>query len=81
VPAIVLPYPPLTGVATRAVELVASWAFGTLALERLELRTMEENTDSRAVAERAGFVRAQRLLVRRPECDHMPDIYFARLRG
>jgi RimJ/RimL family protein N-acetyltransferase len=69
------------GLATRAVELVASWAFGTLALERLELRTMAENSASRAVAERAGFVRVQRLLVRRPECDHMPDIYFARLRG
>jgi RimJ/RimL family protein N-acetyltransferase len=69
------------GLATRAVELVAGWAFGTLGLERLELRTMQENTASQAVAERAGFARVPAPLVQRPECDHLPDIYFARLRG
>jgi RimJ/RimL family protein N-acetyltransferase len=68
------------GLATRAVELVAGWAFGTLGLERLELRTIAENAASRAVAERAGFTPVQAPLVRRPECDHMPDVYFARLR-
>ena len=69
------------GVMTRAVELVAGWAFGTLGLERLELRTIAENSASRAVAERAGFEPVDAPLVRRPECDHMPDVYFARLRG
>jgi RimJ/RimL family protein N-acetyltransferase len=69
------------GVAARAVELLAGWAFGTLGLERLELRANEANTASRAVAARAGFSRADAPLVRRPECDHMPDIFFARLRS
>jgi RimJ/RimL family protein N-acetyltransferase len=69
------------GFATRAVQLAAAWAFDTLGLERLELRTMEQNAASRAVAARAGFARVEAPLVRRPECDHMPDIYFARLRG
>jgi len=68
------------GYATCAVALTAGWAFQTLGLERLELRTMERNAASRAVAERAGFVRVRAPLVQRPECDHMPDIYFARLR-
>jgi RimJ/RimL family protein N-acetyltransferase len=69
------------GVATRALALTAAWAFGELDFERLELRTMKENAASRAVAERAGFARVPIALVQRPECDHMPDIYFARLRG
>ena len=69
------------GIATRAVELVAGWAFGTLGIERLELRAMAENSASHAVAARAGFHRVQAPVVRRPECDGMGDIYFARLRG
>jgi RimJ/RimL family protein N-acetyltransferase len=69
------------GVATRAVELLAGWAFGTLGLERLELRAHEDNAASHAVARRAGFAPAEAPLVHRPECDHMPDIFFARLRG
>jgi RimJ/RimL family protein N-acetyltransferase len=69
------------GFATRAVQLAAAWAFANLGFERLELRTMKQNAASRAVAERAGFARVRAPLVRRPECDHMPDIYFARLRG
>jgi RimJ/RimL family protein N-acetyltransferase len=69
------------GLATRALQLAADWAFAELGLERVELRTMHQNAASRAVAERAGFARVPAPLVRRPECDHMPDIYFARLRG
>ncbi|MEA2150118.1 MAG: hypothetical protein QOD69_1948 [Solirubrobacteraceae bacterium] len=68
------------GLATRAVELLAGWAFGTLGLERLELRTMPENAASVALAARAGFEPIERPLVRRPECDDLPDIFFARLR-
>jgi len=67
------------GVATRAVELVAGWAFETLRLERLELRAHGDNAASHAVARRAGFVPSDGPLVRRPECDHMPDIFFVRL--
>jgi RimJ/RimL family protein N-acetyltransferase len=69
------------GVATRAVELLVEWAFGTLGLERVELRTNEGNAASQTVAARAGFSRTAGPLVRRPECDHMPDIFFARVRG
>jgi RimJ/RimL family protein N-acetyltransferase len=45
------------GLATRAVRLVARWAFDELAIERVELRTHPENEPSRRVAERAGFTR------------------------
>ena len=68
------------GVATRAVELLAAWAFDTLGLERLELRTQEHNHASRAVAERAGFAPVDAPVVQRPECDHLPDVFYARLR-
>jgi RimJ/RimL family protein N-acetyltransferase len=67
------------GVATRAVELLAGWAFGSLGLERLDLRAHEHNTASHAVARRAGFAPTDAPVVHRPECDHMPDIFFARL--
>jgi RimJ/RimL family protein N-acetyltransferase len=45
------------GLATRAVRLVAAWAFDELALERIELRAHPENQASLRVAERAGFTR------------------------
>ena len=69
------------GLATRAVALLALWAFDTLGLERLELRTNEDNSASQAVARRAGFAPSDGPLVQRPECDHMPDVFFARLRS
>jgi RimJ/RimL family protein N-acetyltransferase len=68
------------GVATRAVVLVAAWAFDALGLERLELRTQEHNHASRAVAGRAGFAPVDAPVVQRPECDHLPDVFYARLR-
>jgi RimJ/RimL family protein N-acetyltransferase len=43
------------GLATRAVRLVARWAFDDLEIERLELRVHPNNRASRRVAERAGF--------------------------
>ena len=45
------------GLATRAVRLVAGWAFDELGLERIELRVHPENEASRRVAARAGFMR------------------------
>jgi len=45
------------GLATRAVALVAGWAFDELGLERIELRVHPENQASIRVAERAGFTR------------------------
>jgi signal transduction histidine kinase/RimJ/RimL family protein N-acetyltransferase len=45
------------GLATRAVRLVAGWAFEDPALERLELMTLVGNDPSGRVALRAGFRR------------------------
>jgi RimJ/RimL family protein N-acetyltransferase len=42
---------------SRAVRLLAGWAFDELALERLELTTDPENLGSQRVAERCGFRR------------------------
>jgi RimJ/RimL family protein N-acetyltransferase len=69
------------GHATRALVLLAGWAFETLGLERLELRAQEGNQASQAVAVRARFRRVATPVLRRPECEHLPDVYFARLRG
>jgi RimJ/RimL family protein N-acetyltransferase len=45
------------GVAVRALRVLSDWAFGELALLRVELRISAGNTPSLRVAERAGFVR------------------------
>ncbi len=45
------------GLMTAAVRAYARHAFGTWALHRMELRAAVDNGRSRAVAERAGFVR------------------------
>ena len=45
------------GVATRAVRLVARWAFEDLGLARVELVTDPANQASQRAAERAGFTR------------------------
>jgi RimJ/RimL family protein N-acetyltransferase len=45
------------GAATRALRLLARWAFGELGLARLELLADVRNVASHHVAERAGFVR------------------------
>lgn len=68
------------GVATRAVQLLAARAFGTLDLERLELRAPRDDHASQAVAARAGFTPVAEPVVHRPEFEHLPDLFFARLR-
>ena len=45
------------GHVSRAVRLLAAWAFDDLALARLELTTDPENLASQRVAERCGFRR------------------------
>jgi RimJ/RimL family protein N-acetyltransferase len=45
------------GIATRAVRLLARWAFDELAIARLELTCGPENVASQRVAARCGFVR------------------------
>ena len=45
------------GVATRALGLLAGWGFGTLGLQRIELRINDGNASSEGVARRSGFRR------------------------
>ena len=45
------------GLASRAVRLLAAWAFSELGTARLELTCAPENAASQAVAERCGFTR------------------------
>lgn len=69
------------GAASRAVQLLAGWAFGPLGLERLELHIDRHNAASLAVAGRTGFAQVDEPLVQRAETAHfVDDIFFARLR-
>jgi RimJ/RimL family protein N-acetyltransferase len=45
------------GVATRAVALIARFAFAELGAARVQLRTEPDNVASQRVAEKAGFTR------------------------
>jgi ribosomal-protein-serine acetyltransferase len=45
------------GHATRAVQLICTWGFEILGLERVELQAAVDNPASQRVAERAGFTR------------------------
>jgi RimJ/RimL family protein N-acetyltransferase len=45
------------GVATRALRLLAAWAFAEGGVERLQLTTHSANVASQRVAEKAGFTR------------------------
>lgn len=47
------------GLATRAVRILSGWAFGALALDRLDLFTERDNVASIRVAERNGFSRPE----------------------
>jgi RimJ/RimL family protein N-acetyltransferase len=43
------------GIATNAVKLLSQWAFDSLGLKRVTLKTLPGNTRSQLVAKRAGF--------------------------
>ena len=45
------------GVATRALSLLTTWAFGEFPLERIELLIDVENPASEVVAQRCGYTR------------------------
>ena len=45
------------GIAVKSVKLLSQWAFDTLELERVILKTLDGNSRSQLVAERAGFQR------------------------
>jgi RimJ/RimL family protein N-acetyltransferase len=63
------------GVATRAVQLLAGWAFSDLALERIELLAEPGNLASQRVAEAAGFTRERLLPAHREQKGRMRDFY------
>jgi RimJ/RimL family protein N-acetyltransferase len=72
------------GLTTRALRLVAAWAFADCGVERLELRADVENTASQRVAERAGFTREGVLRAQRynPRVGRRVDfVLFSLLRG
>jgi RimJ/RimL family protein N-acetyltransferase len=68
------------GVASRALALVADWAFWTLGLERLGVLAAPGNAASQAVARRAGFLPTATPVVRRPDCEAVALLAFARRR-
>ncbi|WP_413775696.1 GNAT family N-acetyltransferase [Micromonospora sp. RTGN7] len=71
------------GYATRAVRLLAGWAFGPAGIARLTAGTVPENTASHRVLERAGFHREGLLVGRLPGLagTRLDDLVFALLPG
>lgn len=70
------------GLATIAVGLISSWAFGKLRIERLSLTTQPENEPSQRVAERAGFTCEGLLRAWLPSADGRRDsLMFSLLPG
>jgi RimJ/RimL family protein N-acetyltransferase len=71
------------GYATRAVNLVATWAFEQVGVARLIAGTAPENVGSQRVLERAGFAREGYQLARLPGPDgtRIDDVLYARLPG
>jgi RimJ/RimL family protein N-acetyltransferase len=69
------------GFATRAVRLIADWAFGTVGLARLIAGTTPDNVASQAVLERAGFRREgyQRARLPGPAGTRLDDVLYALL--
>ena len=63
------------GIATMAVTLVCNWAFQSMGLDRITLKTKHGNIRSQQVAERAGF----RLLPDNPERESNADYLFFEL--
>ncbi|MGD9696409.1 MAG: GNAT family N-acetyltransferase [Thermoleophilia bacterium] len=69
------------GVATRAVRLIAGWAFDGLGLARLELTCVTDNLASQRVAERCGFTREALLAAHTPFKGTMRDTVLYGLRA
>jgi RimJ/RimL family protein N-acetyltransferase len=72
------------GVATRAVELITTWAFETLGIDRMEILVDPRNDPSVRVAEAAGYAREGVLRGYRPsrrENGRLDLAIYARLRS
>jgi RimJ/RimL family protein N-acetyltransferase len=69
------------GYATRAVRLVARWAFDSAGVARLVAGTLPSNVGSQRVLEKAGFRREGLQFGRLPAADggRVDDILFAML--
>ncbi|MFC4020437.1 GNAT family N-acetyltransferase [Micromonospora sp. GCM10011542] len=69
------------GYATRAVRLLAGWAFGPAGMARLTAGTVPDNTASHRVLERVGFHREGLLVGRLPGLNgtRLDDLVFALL--
>jgi RimJ/RimL family protein N-acetyltransferase len=63
------------GIATRAVRMLAGWAFAQLGLERIELLAEPGNRASQRVAEAAGFTRERLLVAHREQKGSLRDFY------
>ena len=69
------------GAATAALRLFTDWAYAELGLTELRLWTHIDNTGSRAVAERAGYVRdAERDRVREIKGETWPTVAYVHRR-
>jgi RimJ/RimL family protein N-acetyltransferase len=69
------------GVARRAVELVAAWAFDAWSVARLEILTAEANVASQRVALTSGFIREGVLRAYRQHGEGRYDmVMFSRLK-
>ena len=62
------------GIATEALELVTSWAFGRNDVVRVQLVTRVDNVASQRVAERCGFRREGILRAWEPVKNTQPDV-------
>jgi RimJ/RimL family protein N-acetyltransferase len=71
------------GYATRAVVLLAAWAFGEAGVARLIAGTAPDNVNSQRVLERAGFRREgyQRSRLPGPSGTRLDDVLYAILPG
>ena len=61
------------GLVTKACRVMIEHAFGELGLHRVEIRCMSENTKSRRIPERLGFVKEGVLRQVRCRGDHFDD--------
>jgi RimJ/RimL family protein N-acetyltransferase len=70
------------GVATRAVRIIAAWAFAAMKIARLQITVHEPNLASQRVAEKAGFYREGVMRALAEQHGHRVDlVMFARLPG
>ena len=58
------------GIATKAVQLLRDWAFHSLEIDQIILKTHLDNIASQRVAERAGFIKRQETTLNNLDSDY-----------